>query len=518
MISVAGCERCVPVLAARLPARNRVLVTLAVLASGIAALLAGASDGRAQNVDLGEENSWIRIQNVGGQPATIEVLFYDLDGTQIATDGCPVGGCVELRPGLGWSFFQQGYGGLPEGYRGSAYVTASQPFVALLARDAFKGGEFQIAGDTLRLGSGSPEQYAPIVQNTAEYVSRISVENASEDLDGCFELRFYQQGAATPAAVDPPGPTAGCPNGGWLVRPRATLLRDEQSMPVPANFDGSVVLVSRATASGAAARAQQPSMIVDTRERGGAGLATYRAFGGDELQNVVVLPLVDRNASERGTSWSTRFRILNATPGKPNEVTLLFTGTDGAGNATEIEHKILVLSSVTCDQRPGSANNCLPAGEALPDTFVGAVRISAVDPVAVVVQRLGSNGALADYRGFTADEASREVVLPVLNREYGPGGSDQAWNSWFRVMSFDGTPARVQVIYYSSATPNGVLTNTGTVDPLRTMRQWEEPRIPNDWVGSAIVIADRPIVVVANLESDVFEGDPAMMYNGVSLD
>ena len=42
-------------------------------------------------------------------------------------------------------------------------------------------------------------------------------------------------------------------------------------------------------------------------------------------------------------------------------------------------------------------------------------------------------------------------------------------------------------------------------------------KLPDGWVGSAIVIADRPIVVVANLESDVFEGDPVMLYNGVSV-
>ena len=30
--------------------------------------------------------------------------------------------------------------------------------------------------------------------------------------------------------------------------------------------------------------------------------------------------------------------------------------------------------------------------------------------------------------------------------------------------------------------------------------------------------ADRPVVVVANLESDVFDGDPVMLYSGVSLE
>jgi len=31
------------------------------------------------------------------------------------------------------------------------------------------------------------------------------------------------------------------------------------------------------------------------------------------------------------------------------------------------------------------------------------------------------------------------------------------------------------------------------------------------------VVADRPVVVVANLESDVFVGDPVMLYNGIPI-
>ncbi len=37
-------------------------------------------------------------------------------------------------------------------------------------------------------------------------------------------------------------------------------------------------------------------------------------------------------------------------------------------------------------------------------------------------------------------------------------------------------------------------------------------------MGSAVIVSDRPIVVVADLRSDVFEGDPEMLYNGVSLE
>ena len=499
--------------------RPRALVLMACAVAALAlASLGDSGRGEAQPLDLGEENSWLRIQNVGRRAATVEIDFFDLEGALAGSDRCPRGDdCGALSPGFGWSFFQQGYSALSEGYRGSAFVTVDQPFVALLARDVFKDGQFQIAGDTLRLGAGSPVQYAPVVQRSAGYVSRLSIENTSDTQDACFQIAYYAEGVSGAVAVDPPGPTPGCPQGGELVPPRGTLLRDEHSLPVPEGFDGAAVVRSLPTASGVPASAQLPSLVVDTRERDGPGLAMYRGFDGSELSRELVLPLVDRNASEGQTTWTTRFRILNGSPGAPNELQLLFAGRDANGDEIEIEHSVTVFSSLTCDQRLDGAGGCLPDGVALPQVFFGSVRIQATEPVAIVAQRVSGDGALADYRGFTVEEASREVVLPVLNKNFGPWGDNRGWNSWFRILTFDGSEARVSVVYYSSHFPAGLVSPSLRVDRQTTLRQWENGRLPDGWVGSAIVIADRPIVALANLESDVFDGDPVMLYNGVSV-
>ena len=483
------------------------------------ATVGGGTRLEAQPVGLGDENSWIRIQNVGVQPAAVDIEFYGLDGTSLGKDGCPgAGGCGALPPGFGRSFFQQGLEAVQPGYRGSAFVTIDQPFVAMLARDVFRGNQFEIAGDTLRLGGGSSRQYVPIVQNTNEAVSRLSVQNTSDEADACFQITYYRQGSLAPVAVDPSGPTAGCPSGGLRVPPRGTIVRDETNLPVPLGFDGAAVVRAFDTGSGVNADAQLPSVTADTRNRNSVGLASSRAIGRDELSRVVVLPLVDRNASEGSASWSTRFRILNGDPTAPNAVTLLFEGEDGSGGRIEIEHTVTVLGSLTCDQRQSGGAGCLPPGESLPARFVGTVRMQSIEPIAVVAQRISADGSLADYRGFTAEEASRQVVLPVVNKNYGPFGGNEGWNSWFRVLTFDGTIAHVRVVYYSKAFPTGLISQPVTVDRQRTFRQWENRDLPNGWVGSAIIVSDRPVVVVANLESDVFSGDTAMMYNGVSLE
>lgn len=504
----------------RMRGTPRRLVVAAILLS-CAFLAAISSRGPAldaQALSLGDENSWVRIQNLGGQAATVDLTFYDLGGSEVAKDACPkTGVCAAIEPGFGWSFFQQGYAELQNGYRGSAFVTSDQPFVALLARDVFKGGVFQIAGDTLKLGRGTSALYLPIVQNNGDYVSRISVQNSSDSAGACVQIEYWAEGSTGVTAVDPPGPTEGCPNGGAQVAPRGTLLRDESNLPV-SNFEGAAIVRAVATAAGASAESQTLAATVDTRDRNGAGLASYRGIGNDEVSSTVALPQVDRDVTDHGSTWSTRFRILNTTPGVANQVSLLFDGTDAAGNRVEVEHQVTVTSALTCDQRLTGVAGCLPSGRDLPGTFTGTVRINATNPIAVVAQRLDADGSLDNYRGLTTDAASRQVMLPVVNKNYAPFGESKGWNSSLRILTFDGSTAHVRVIYYSKEFPSGQVFGPVSVDGFATLRQWEDAMLPDGWVGSAIVVADQPVVVVANLVTEVFTGDRVMTYGGVSIE
>ena len=500
------------------PRRPLAAVALALLVA-VALLTAQHPPLTAQTLSLGDENSWVRIQNVGAKPATVDLTFFDSAGAKVASDGCPKADvCTAIAPGVGWSFFQQGFTGLNVGYRGSALVKADQPFVGLLARDAFKGGLFQIDGDTMRLGRGTAGMAFPIVQNTDEFVSRISIENTSDTRDACVELRFWAQGAGAATTIDPAGPTTGCPSGGTRLAPHETLERNEVSLRVPFGFDGSALVRTYDTAAGTRAADQTLVGTVNTRERRGPGLGEKRGIAADEQRALVALPLIERNASTGGVDWNTRFRILNATPGTPNEVKIRFEGTNASGDKIEINHTLTVLSSLTCDQRSTGAAGCLPADRDLSSTFVGAVRLEAVNPIAVVVQRQSSAGGFSDYRGFTVGEASRQVVLPVLDKNFGPFGDTRGWNSWFRVASFDGSPAYVRVIYYARQSPTGQLRDPVSAPGALTIFQSADGNLPDGWVGSAIVISDQPIIVLVGIESDVFQGDAAMLYNGVGFD
>jgi len=503
-----------------LPWRGRRLRAVAALAIATVLLVTLSSGDRseAQTAKLGDENSWLRIQNVGSRPANIDLNFYDPSGRLVAKDGCPRANvCDAITSGSGRSFFQQTFDGLALGYRGSGYLVSDQPFTGLMARDVLRpDGSYQIAGDSLRLGTGIAEYFLPLVVNNAEYVSRIVVENTSDARDACVQILYYPDSSLSGGMADPAVGTSGCPQGGARIPPRGTLVRDELNIGAPFGFDGSARVRTYPTGSGTPAAAQQLSVNVDTRARRGAGLASYRGIGSDETSQVVLLPLVNRNTSEGQGLFTTRFRIMNANPALPNDVTLRFSGRDGNGAEVEMETTVTVNGVLTCDQR---GPLCVPPGKSLPATFAGTVRMQSVNPIAVIVQRLSADGSIADYRGFTGAEASTQVVMPVVDKNFGPFGGKRGWNSWFRVLAFDGSAAQVYVVYYGKQYPAGLFPSGSTrVGPDGvTFRQWQDDRLPDGFVGSAVVVADRPVVVVANLESDVFAGDPVMLYNGIPI-
>ena len=55
---------------------------------------------------FGTENSWVRVQNIGGAPASVTVSYYNEAGQLLGQDGCPSGSCGPIGPGQGWTFFQ----------------------------------------------------------------------------------------------------------------------------------------------------------------------------------------------------------------------------------------------------------------------------------------------------------------------------------------------------------------------------------------------------------------------------
>ena len=481
---------------------------------------------------FGDENSWIRVQNIGQGDATVEVNYFDGEGQLSGRDSCPSPSCPTLFPGSGWTFFQRDNPFLPHGFQGSAVISTDQPIVALQAKDVIRDGKFAIAGDTVTTGAGSHRIYLPITAKrdgpNRNWNGRFAIQNLSDTVTACVTITYLSIQTDDEIAWDPYRPTrsastriSGCPEGGLPLAPRGTLFREPDTMNVAEPFTGSVRIDLHANAQGQGPEQQYITATADTWNLDIASFGSYRGFDESQLGEEIVLPLIDRRVGP-GNSFSTRFQIMNKDPSRPAEVTLRFDGFDlGTQPGTLISktNTLTVKSARLCFQARDDFANCLAPGDALPVNFVGTVRLNSTEPIAAVVFRGRTlHHAFTDYRGIRPEEGANRVLLPVLNKNYGPARGGKGWNSWFRVMVADGGQANVAVRYFGLDLPGGTAGYSVVVDREFTVFQARDAVLPDGFAGTAIIESDRPIVALANLFTDVFSGDPDVLYNGIALD
>ncbi len=494
---------------------------------------AGLQEATANPYNFGVENSWIRVQNIGDADAKVEIQYYDTDGRLVAWDVCPFWGiCPPLAPGSGWTFFQRDNPGLPGGFHGSAVVTSDQPIVALIAKDVVRNFYFfQIAGDTVTVGPGSHKLYLPLVSNRdgtfADWNGRFVIQNLSSTTTACATIVYLSNYTDSEVHWDPYNPDEknpkrlpGCPEGGMPIPPNGSIFRDPETMGLGPGFTGSVRIDLHTNAQKVPATKQYITGTADTWNQYFYPFSSYRALDEDELGKTIILPLVDREVGPQN-QWSTYFQIENKDPSEPAQVTLRFEGWDLGSNPPQYvvkQNTLKVNGARLCFQNRDDYANCLAAGDRLPFNFVGTARVTSTEPLGVIVNR-SSNliDVFTNYRAFRPEDGARRVLLPVLNKNYGPSAGRNGWNSWFRVMVADGGTANVTVRYFGLDLPNGTVAYTVPVSREFTVFQWQEPVLPDGFAGSAIIESDRPIVALANLTTDVFEGDTDLLYNGISM-
>ncbi len=521
--------------------RRLLLYVLRIAALGavlIAAVLIARSDrtdraSAAPPYTFGAENSWIRVQNIGNANANVEVDYFDEQGRAAGVDTCPSPTCPVMFPGSGWTFFQRDNPSLPAGFQGSAIVAVDQPVVAVVAKDVFRGDRFSIAGDTVTTGPGSHRLYLPITAKRdgplQDWMGRFAIQNMSDTIQACVTITYLSNYTDDEVAWDPFKPPTttsgprlpGCPNGGLPLPPRGTLFRDPDSFPMPNGFTGSVRIDLQKNAAGQGPEKQFVSATAETWNRFFASFASYRGMDESELGTDIILPLLDRQVGP-GNSFSTHFQIVNKSPSRPARVTIRFDGFDLSKDPAQFVSKtsaFTVKGARLCFQDRDDYANCLQPGDRLPANFVGTARITSTEPLGIIVNRSTTQGeTFTNYRGIRPQDGARRVLLPVLNKNFGAlPGRAAGWNSWFRVMVADGGQANVTVRYYGLDLPGGSISYTVAVDREFTVFQNLEPFLPNGFAGTAIIESDRPIVALANLTTDVFQGDPDFLYNGISL-
>ena len=472
----------------------------------------------AEDFSLGEENSWFRIYNVSNKLAQIDITYLDKSGNQVFMDGCgPKYSCKNLLSEKSRTFFQQSENNLANEFRGSAYIKSTQPFVTLMGRDAFKNDKFQIAGDTLRLLPNGSSQLLPIVQFNENYASRISIQNLDKDNFSCMMINLHSANQEIDMTKFIDSDTTFCPNGGSHIPPHGSITINENILGSLETFDGFGIVQGVLTIDGQLPSEQSFLVSVENREMNGPGLTQYRGIDFDEASTDIVLPIADKNYSENGYIWDTNFRIMGQDPLSSYQVEFLYQGHDDSNNYYEFVHEASFTKMLTCDLRLWENGPCIPSNINNVDNFRGTVRIKSDKPIAIVAQLFSSNRLLGNYRGLSSEEASRQIFMPLLNKNYGPFGDAIGWNSSFRVFTFDGSESRIKKYFFSNKGQT-ISEISMILNREKTFFQQDNNLIDNKWVGSGYIVADKPVVAVVYLFNKNFEGDNLLMYNAVSLE
>jgi len=470
---------------------------------------------------LHRENSWIRIQNIGGAAATIEVKYLAEDGRTIAVQTCPTWGlCPYIVPGAGWTFAASQNPSLPAGFVGSAVITSDQPIAVLLAKEADGGGGYyEVAGDTVALNAGSDKLYLPLVVNrdgmAQNWDSRFAVQNMG-GTTACATLIYT--GNANDAEVHrEPGPgatpQAGCPKGGIPIAAGGTLFRSVPTMGVGPYFTGSVRVELVENSQKTPPSQQYLVATTDVYSSNSRHFAGYSALTSDDMGTSLVLPLIERTA---GGEWSTDFEIMNADPTKPANVNLRIDGWDGNNRFVSKTVSFPLRSSRQCFQN-SDWFNCLAPGDTLPQNFHdGTAWVTSDRSVGVIVSRSSNRtDTYVSYRGLRTDSAGRRVYLPLVNKNSPTGSSRTGWSSWVRVMTTDGGPANLTIRYVDPSLPGGQVAYSTSMYRTATFIQAWEQALPDGFAGSMVIDSDRPIVALGNVTAGPFPGDTDLMYEGI---
>lgn len=240
----------------------------------------------------------------------------------------------------------------------------------------------------------------------------------------------------------------------------------------------------------------------------------------------LLFPVVWKQA---GDNWGTRMAITNVSP--TQVACLAVTFMDTQARVTSVALPRLPASSPQC---PGGGQPLAPHQSLVvdPDTlpeipagFVGSALVDVKPNADGKTASIAGDGDIwsgrrfASYNAFGIDKSGGQVILnsaiddvgeimmvPVVMKWHGEGRD--GYTSMF-VQNLDpGRIAHVRVVYVGEGLPDGrLIRDLGAVATAKEVYHVLETGLPDGFIGSAFVIADRPIAVVAEYSrrgSDVY--------------
>ncbi|MDP2948203.1 MAG: hypothetical protein Q8P22_01525, partial [Chloroflexota bacterium] len=372
------------------------------------------------------------------------------------------------------------------------------------------------------VAQGFNRQYLPVIysrfgQNSA-WSTRFAVSNTSHSITACVRMTYRRHNGDV-VFEEPPidGPVdPQCPHGGLPLPPQGAILRNQANMTqeLPEQFEGSLIIDLLDNEVPASKQFVAATADIFNSER--ANFASYKGLGWSppdtgELSTTVLLPLIFRNFGYLN-GWNTHYQIITVDPSQAANVTVTYCCDSRlAGPGGSFQKTFSVQASAIVYQA---------LEEELPNDFVGSAIVTSDQPIAVVDMMAWTfldKATFGTFVGVPQAAASTTVWVPVVYKDFGwkgPTGTADGWNTWFQVQVADGGTANVRITYHGAKLAGGSVSFDASVTGSQTFYQHIEPLLPDDFEGAVVVTSDKPIVVVAGITSDAYEGDTESIFLG----
>lgn len=433
------------------------LILIITILATIAVSLGIPANVLAQGITY---NSGFQVQNLENITATIQITFYNQNGSVAATvdDTIPAGGSKTYFP----------LNAVSDGFNGSVVISSDRDIRAIV----------NVLGNGLAYGAsyggftrGATTVYVPLLMKAnSGYTTWFNVQNTGS--------------APTNVSITySDGLTASCTN----LQPGASCTLNQATEAHAAGWVGSAIVT-----------ATQP-IAVTVMEVGPTTLFAYDGFMDGSTD--IAMPLVNAN----NAGYVTGIQIMNLGD-VPTTVTVSYTPSLAGTSCTEtktIPAKQSATFALQAFAMSVSGENCQDGAR-----FIGSARVTANSAnqklVAIVNQLNASANKGAAYEGFDPAAATSTVVMPLI--------MDRNSNYWtgFSVANVGNTSTTVQCTFSDSTH-----IETATLNPGQALTALQNGVIRPNYVGSATCTASDggKIVGIVNELNSVLTGDAFLVYN-----
>lgn len=421
--------------------------------------------------EISSYDSGFQIQNLAGEEATVNIVFYNPDGTVDAE--------VEDTIAANGSNTYYPLEGVSDGFQGSVVISSDQPVAAIVNV----------------LGDGDGSSYSGFDAGAEAAFIPLTYRNYF-DIDSWFNV---QNTGSSPTDVEVTYGDTGCTETA-TVQPNAAVTFDQaDNTCLPDGFVGAATVES--TDGG--------TIVATALQVAPNGLFAYNGFTSSSANPVMPLTTSNWVGIHTGTQ-------IQNTGDTSTDVTVTYTPAEGQEGTQCTETKTIDPNvSETFTLYAFSLNGTTDSDCDFGDAFVGAMEVtgnSADQPLVAVVNQtdFGNNGS--SYNSFDPAAGTSTVVLPLIQ---------DAFNIFtgFNIMNV-GSSATVTCDFSDLDASHNV---SATLDPGEVMNAVQlntgwPANTSGGYVGSAVCTADAgaQLLGVVNQNNQAASGDGWLTYEGVN--